>query len=208
MRSSPEPEAVAENLDAVDDAERERAVREGYDACPDLPEDFDGVEDDDGCPEGDTDGDGVLDYLDRCPDEAETINGFEDDDGCADEGPAKIVIEEGRLVILETIRFEPNSSRIDRDSHPIMNQIALTLRKYKEIDAIEIGGHTDITGPRGFNMRLSRDRARAVRNYLLDRGIKPARLRANGYGPDRPIADNGTEEGRAQNRRVEFLFKR
>jgi OmpA-OmpF porin, OOP family len=203
-----EPEAAAENLDAVDDAERERAVREGYDACPDLPEDFDGVEDEDGCPEGDRDGDGVLDYLDRCPDEAETINGFEDDDGCADEGPAKIVIEEGRLVILETIRFEPNSSRIDRDSHPIMNQIALTLRKYKEIDAIEIGGHTDSTGPRAFNMRLSRDRARAVRSYLLERGIKPARLRANGYGPDRPIADNGTEEGRAQNRRVEFLFTR
>jgi outer membrane protein OmpA-like peptidoglycan-associated protein len=207
-RSSPKPEEVAQNLDAVDDAERARAVRDGYDACPDLPEDYDGVEDDDGCPEGDADGDGVLDYLDRCPDEAETINGFEDDDGCKDEGPAKIVVEKGRLTILETIRFEPNSSVIDRESYPIMNQIALTLRKYREIEAIEIGGHTDSTGPHPFNMQLSRDRARSVRNYLLDRGIKPSRLRANGYGPDRPLATNDTDAGRAQNRRVEFLIVR
>ncbi len=196
------------SVDDVDDAERAAAIRGGYDACPDLPEDFDGIEDEDGCPEGDSDHDGVLDYLDRCPNEQETINGFEDDDGCEDEGPAQIVIEEGRLTILETIRFEPNSAKLDRRSDRIMEQIALTLRKHEEIKRLEIGGHTDITGPRGLNMRLSRERARSVRQWLLGRGIKPERLGARGYGPDKPVADNETEAGRAKNRRVEFILGR
>ena len=192
------------SVDDVDDAAREAAIRGGYDACPDLPEDYDGVEDEDGCPEGDRDRDGVLDYLDRCDGEAETINGFKDDDGCPDEGPAKILIEDGKITILETIRFELNSAKIDRSSYSIMDQIALTFRKHQEIQRIEIGGHTDSSGPRGLNVRLSRERARAVRQYLLGRGIPPARLSATGYGPDRPIADNQTDKGRAQNRRVEF----
>lgn len=194
------------SVDDVDDAAREAAIRGGYDACPKLPEDLDGIEDEDGCPEGDLDRDGVLDYLDRCPDEAETINGYKDDDGCADEGPAQIVVEEGRLVILETIRFEPNSSKIERSSHGILDQIALTLRAHDEIRGLEIGGHTDSTGTRGLNMRLSRERSRSVRLYLLEQGLKPGRVHARGYGPDKPIGDNNTEEGKAQNRRVEFLF--
>jgi OOP family OmpA-OmpF porin len=207
VRDEPGSDAGEEeptSVDDVDDAAREAAIRGGYDACPDLPEDFDGVEDEDGCPEGDRDRDGVLDYVDRCDGEAETINGYKDDDGCPDEGPAKIVIEEDKITILETIRFEPNSAVIDPDSYNIMDQIALTFRKHAEIERIEIGGHTDSTGPRGLNMRLSRERARSVRQYLLKRGIPPGRLSARGYGPDAPVADNATDEGRTQNRRVEF----
>lgn len=201
----PEEPGAVENVDAVDDAERAQAIRDGYDACPTLPEDLDGVEDDDGCPEGDADGDGVLDYLDRCEGLEETINGFADDDGCPDEGPAQIIVEDGKITILETIRFRPNSSEIDPDSHPIMNQIALALRKHRELDRIEVGGHTDNTGRREYNMRLSRARARSVRQYLLGRGLAPGRLSAQGYGPDKPIGDNNTDEGRGQNRRVEFI---
>jgi OmpA-OmpF porin, OOP family len=210
LESEPQPtsedgEEVPPSVDEVDDAAREQAIRGGWDACPDLPEDYDEVEDEDGCPEGDEDGDGVLDYLDRCADEAETINGFEDDDGCPDEGPAQILVEPGQISILETIRFQPNSSQLDPGSNPILKQIALTLRKHREIERIEIGGHTDSTGSRNLNMRLSRDRARSVRSYLLGRGIPPSRLSARGFGPDKPIADNNTDEGRARNRRVEFL---
>jgi len=205
--TQPEEPGAAANVDSVDDAERAQAIREGYDACPSLPEDLDGVEDDDGCPEGDEDGDGVLDYLDRCPHEDETINGFDDDDGCPDEGPAQIVVEGSKITILETIRFRPNSSEIESDSHPIMDQIALALRKHRELSLVEIGGHTDNTGPHEFNMKLSLARARSVRQYLLARGIKPERLAAQGYGPDRPIGDNTTDDGRAQNRRVEFIAK-
>jgi hypothetical protein len=69
----------------------------------------------------------------------------------------------------------------------------------------EIGGHTDNTGPREFNMQLSRARARSVRQYLIAHGIAPQRLGAQGYGPDRPLGDNNSEAGRAQNRRVEFV---
>jgi outer membrane protein OmpA-like peptidoglycan-associated protein len=88
-----------------------------------------------------------------------------------------------------------------------MDQIALTFRKHGEIERIEIGGHTDSTGPRGYNMRLSRERARSVRLYLLAHGIPPGRLSARGYGPDRPIGDNATDDGRTMNRRVEFQAK-
>jgi OOP family OmpA-OmpF porin len=200
-------DSSAESVDAVDDAAREAAIRGGYDACPDLPEDYDGVEDEDGCPEGDQDGDGVLDYLDRCPGEAETINGFEDDDGCKDEGPAQIIVEEGRITILETIRFEPNSVKLERSSSGILDQITLIMRKNEHIKRIEIGGHTDSTGSRELNMRLSRGRARTVRQYLIARGIAPSRLSARGYGPDTPVADNASDEGRTQNRRVEFLVR-
>jgi OOP family OmpA-OmpF porin len=200
-----EGEEIPPSVDDVDDKAREQAILGGYDACPDLPEDLDGDEDEDGCPEGDEDGDGVLDYLDRCSDQAETINGFEDEDGCPDEGPAQIIVEPGRITILGTINFRPNSSTLDPGSNDILNQIALTLRKHREIDHIEVGGHTDSTGPRSLNMRLSRDRAREVRRYLIGRGIPPARLSARGFGPDKPLADNQTDEGRSKNRRVEFL---
>jgi OOP family OmpA-OmpF porin len=69
---------------------------------------------------------------------------------------------------------------------------------------IEIGGHTDATGARATNLRLSLGRAMAVRAYLVSKGISPDRLVARGYGPDKPIADNKSVEGRAQNRRVEL----
>jgi outer membrane protein OmpA-like peptidoglycan-associated protein len=106
---------------------------------------------------------------------------------------------------LETIRFRPNSAEIETSSYPIVDQIALALRKHRELTLVEIGGHTDNTGPREFNMQLSRARARSVRQYLIEHGIAPQRLGAQGYGPDRPLGDNNSEAGRAQNRRVEFV---
>ncbi len=69
---------------------------------------------------------------------------------------------------------------------------------------IEIGGHTDATGARATNLRLSLGRAMAVRAYLVSKGVSPDRLVAKGYGPDKPVSDNRTVEGRAQNRRVEL----
>jgi OOP family OmpA-OmpF porin len=67
-----------------------------------------------------------------------------------------------------------------------------------------VEGHTDSTGPRAFNMDLSKRRAQAVVDYLVGKGVSPVRLTAKGFGPDRPIADNGTRLGRAKNRRVQF----
>jgi outer membrane protein OmpA-like peptidoglycan-associated protein len=195
-----------EDPDAAEQRRREDAAKRGYDACPNEPEDFDGIEDDDGCPEGDEDEDGVLDMYDRCPTEAEVINGFEDEDGCPDEGPARVIVEDGRIVILETIRFKPNSDELEPESEPILNQVTLVLKARKDIKRVSIEGHTDNTGSREVNQRLSTDRAKSVRQYLIDRGVAPARLESRGFGQDKPIGDNKTDEGRAQNRRVEFII--
>ena len=69
---------------------------------------------------------------------------------------------------------------------------------------VEVGGHTDNTGSRATNLALSQARAEAVRHYLVRHGVAADRLVARGYGPDSPVAGNGTREGRAQNRRVEL----
>jgi outer membrane protein OmpA-like peptidoglycan-associated protein len=73
----------------------------------------------------------------------------------------------------------------------------------KDDERIEIGGHTDNVGKPASNLKLSLDRANAVRDYLIGKGINPERLTAKGYGMTEPIAENNTEEGRAQNRRTE-----
>lgn len=70
---------------------------------------------------------------------------------------------------------------------------------------VEIGGHTDNVGSDESNMKLSHDRAKSVRNYLVKAGIKSERLEAKGYGETQAVADNETEEGRKANRRTEFV---
>jgi len=181
-------------------------VADARDTCPELAEDLDGNEDDDGCPEGDDDRDGVLDQDDTCPDEPETINGFEDDDGCPDEGPARVIIEEGQIRILENIEFESNSDRLRPESDSILDQIVLTMRAHPEVRRVRIEGHTDETGSRDLNMSLSRRRAAAVKRYLVQHGTESGRLESEGFGPDRPIDDNQSAAGRARNRRVGFVI--
>jgi len=83
--------------------------------------------------------------------------------------------------------------------------VAQVIRAHPELEKIYIEGHTDNRGGAEFNRNLSRRRAESVRNYFINRGVAPERLEARGYGPDRPIAPNTTAQGRAANRRVEFL---
>ena len=70
---------------------------------------------------------------------------------------------------------------------------------------MEIRGYTDNTGKKTANMKLSQSRAESVKAWLVKKGIAADRITARGYGPDNPIADNKTKEGRAQNRRIEFF---
>ncbi|NGM89203.1 OmpA family protein, partial [Parapusillimonas sp. SGNA-6] len=72
--------------------------------------------------------------------------------------------------------------------------------------SLKLAGHTDNTGSRELNLRLSKERAEAVKNYLVSKGANPSRIEATGYGPDQPIASNATAAGRQQNRRVEFTL--
>ena len=101
------------------------------------------------------------------------------------------------------ISFDPGASRIDSDAGETLDRIAEVMRECGEME-MEIGGHTDSQGSAEGNMRLSQRRAEAVQDALLARQVLVSGLVAQGYGEERPIADNATAEGREANRRIEF----
>ncbi|MFT3695574.1 MAG: OmpA family protein [Kofleriaceae bacterium] len=104
---------------------------------------------------------------------------------------------------LAGIGFELDSAVIAIDSAPIMDKAYELLSKHPEI-SVEISGHTSAEGDHDRNLHLSLQRAEAVKAYLVGRGISGDRIQTVGYGPDKPIGDNKTEDGRRQNRRIEF----
>lgn len=110
------------------------------------------------------------------------------------------------LLALEPIQFADSSAEITEASLATLSA-ALELLEADPEARLEIAGHTDDIGPAEGNQRLSQRRADAVRSWLLDNGIGADRLTAVGYGEDLPVADNGTAEGRAQNRRIEFVAR-
>lgn len=184
-------------------------VSDEEDECPGVPEDLDNDYDSDGCPEeeADDDRDGVPNSDDECPDEKETINGVDDDDGCPDGGPADVIYSDGQITTVKTIEFRVNSAEIDPESHKVVNQVALILKAHPEIKHVKVEGHTDDTGPREHNMRLSQARADSVKRYLVSRGVRPSRISTKGYGPDKPLQEGEDKEARAKNRRVEFVLE-
>ncbi len=113
-------------------------------------------------------------------------------------------IEIGKAVVLEGIVFESGKTTIVPSSVEVLLRALHTLRENPGIH-VEIRGFTDTDGSLTLNMRLSQRRAEAVRDWLIMRGIDAQRLTAKGFGPAFPIADNSTPEGRAKNRRIEFL---
>ena len=100
--------------------------------------------------------------------------------------------------------FGSESAELDEGSYDVLDKVYASLAYYTNLK-IEVAGHTDDRGGDDFNRKLSLDRARAVMNYLVSKGIDRNRIRARGYGMDRPVASNYTEEGRADNRRVEVI---
>lgn len=184
-------------------------IPDDVDQCPQVKEDFDSFEDGDGCPDPDNDQDGVPDEDDQCPTEKETINGREDYDGCPDEGEGVTeYVAEQRIEIKETIHFETAKADIKVESQWVLNQVALQILAHPEIELIRIEGHTDSVGAAPGNLALSQARAESVRNYIIGQNVDKARLEAIGFGEDRPIDSNDTIDGRARNRRVEFVIVR
>lgn len=165
------------------------------DACPNEPADTD-----DGCPIGDTDGDGLLDPDDKCPTDPETKNGFKDDDGCPDEVPEALVKFEGAI---EGITFATGKATIRKSSFPVLDNAASVLAEFPGV-RLEVSGHTDNVGSESSNKKLSRERADAVKAYLVSKGIGADRIETRGAGPSEPVADNKSRKGRAKNRRIEF----
>lgn len=142
-------------------------------------------------PEGDADQDGVVDSQDACPQSAPGAK--VDIKGC----------EIPEVVILKGVNFETASAKLKPESTATLDDVAASLNKHPEMQ-IEIAGHTDSRGSRALNQKLSQNRAASVLEYLVSQGVARDRLTAKGYGLSQPIADNATEEGRAQNRRVEL----
>jgi outer membrane protein OmpA-like peptidoglycan-associated protein len=202
-------------------------VTDDVDQCPDTPKgekvdakgcplpkdsDGDGVTDDkdkcpgtpkgekvdaSGCPlPKDSDGDGVTDDKDKCPG---TPKGTKvDANGCP-----QLFEETKTTLVLEGVNFETAKADLSPEAREVLDRVATSLAAYPEI-RVEVAGHTDSKGSRTYNVRLSQKRAESVRDYLVGKGIAADRMVAKGYGPDKPIATNDTEEGRAQNRRTEL----
>ena len=173
-------------------------IPDSSDQCPDVPEDKDGVEDKDGCPETDADSDQIPDAQDKCPTEPGPRSQIAEKNGCP-----LIKAGDDEIAILEPIEFEFGKAIIKPVSYPILDEVVKLMKARSKL-RIGVYGHTDNRGALELNMRLSKERARACLNYLAKNGIAANRLESEGFGPNKPIADNGTDEGRARNRRVEF----
>ena len=144
----------------------------------------------------DSDNDGVPDQIDQCPG---TLEGLATDNrGCASQSGG-----EPQALRLDDVNFELNSATLTAGSRATLQRVAEALRGEPNLRA-EIAGHTDSSGADDYNMRLSQQRADAVLTWLVGEGIERNRLQARGYGETQPVADNGTADGRARNRRVEF----
>ena len=182
-----------------------------YHGCPIPDSDQDGINDEEdscrlvpgsahyhGCPVPDRDRDGINDETDRCPDQPGPVS----NQGCPVLRTAMIKRAE---LVAANVMFQVNSSKLTKNSYPGIRELADSLKANPDLDLV-IEGHTDNTGSPSYNLELSRQRADAVKKALLKMGIEESRIEAKGYGDSKPIADNHTVSGRAQNRRVVFVF--
>jgi outer membrane protein OmpA-like peptidoglycan-associated protein len=176
-----------------------------FNGCPDT--DGDGITDaDDRCPDAkgtkemkgcpDKDGDGIADIDDRCPEEA----GIAANRGCPE---VKKEVLQVFTQALTGILFETGKDIIKPSSISILNNVVKIMND-NPVYNLAINGHTDNVGDDAMNLDLSQRRADAVKKYLADKGINPARMTSKGFGETMPVADNGTAAGRTRNRRVEF----
>lgn len=172
-------------------------ILDHQDKCPTVP----GLAELQGCPAVDTDGDGVPDHQDKCP----TVAGVAAEAGCPP-AKAKLNTATGKIDILEKVYFDTSKATIQDRSYPLLDEVAGVLKNHPELTRVVVEGHTDNTGAADFNTWLSGERAKAVKAYLVGKGIEAGRLDSKGFGPSKPVGDNKTKEGREQNRRVEFTI--
>ncbi len=179
-------------------ADRDKdGIVDAEDACPDVPGKKTGDPATNGC--ADRDGDGVFDPVDACPD----VPGIQDPDR-AKNGCPLARVEREQIRILQQVKFKTGSAEILPESHEVLAAVVKVLAEHPEIKKVRVEGHTDNVGGAAFNKRLSQRRAASVVKHLVGSGIDKGRLVARGVGLEAPIAPNDTDEGRRENRRVEF----
>ncbi len=188
-------------------------VPDPEDLCPDTPR---GVDvDENGCPL-DSDGDGVPDFKDQCPDTPEGVQ--VDESGCPFDSdkdgvpnfkdkcpktPQGAKVDKHGCWNSQVPLFDFDKSKIKPKYYNILDQVALVIKNNSGFK-VEIQGHADIMGTKEYNLKLSLRRAKAVRDYLVNKGVSEKRLEVKGFGYSRPRAPSDTEKGRSLNRRVEF----
>ena len=183
-----------------------------YQGCPIPDTDGDGINDEEdkcptvkglaryqGCPVPDTDGDGVNDEEDKCP----TRSGPASNQGCPE--IAKEVVEKVNMAA-KNVFFATGSYKLLAKSFKSLNDVAAIMAADESL-ILDIDGHTDEVGSNENNQTLSENRAGAVGEYLISKGVAESRTKSTGYGEDKPIADNKTAAGRAKNRRTEMTVR-
>ena len=166
-------------------------VNDDQDKCPGTPAGT--TVGSDGCAL-DSDGDGVIDDNDQCPG---TPAGVEvEANGCPKVGET--------LMTLEGVNFDFDSDNLTYESQAKLDEAVATLNANSLVN-VQVVGHTDSRGSESYNQGLSERRAAAVADYLTNNGVSGSRLSSAGMGESQPVADNSTEDGRYQNRRVELV---
>ncbi len=166
------------------------------DECPDVA----GAVENKGCPWPDTDKDGVVDREDDCP----TTPGLKELKGCP---PAPVLkVEEQKILekAFASLEFATGKDIIKSVSFKSLNELAGLMKQHATDWTLRLSGHTDNQGDAAKNMILSEKRAKAVKKYLMKKGVKEDKIIAEWFGQTVPIADNNTPEGRQKNRRVEM----
>jgi len=159
----------------------------------------------------DDDNDGVANKFDKCPGTPAATK--VDGSGCpltitqTIVKETTVVTEADRKIVRDAIsnlEFDLGKSTIRSRSYATLNRVASLL--IEKNFSLKLAGHTDNTGGRELNLRLSKERAESVKSYLVSQGVNASRVEATGYGPDQPISTNKTATGRQENRRVEFTL--
>ncbi|MDR6299863.1 OmpA family protein [Mesonia maritima] len=188
--------AGLESMNGCPDSDGD-GIKDGDDNCPNEA----GPRENDGCPYEDRDNDGVLDKDDQCPD----VAGTKANNGCP-EVTVEIINELNEYS--KTILFDLNKATIRTESYDALESIAEIMDEYPNT-VFHIEGHTDSSGSDSYNLKLSKERAASVRDYLVNKeNIDTDRVTSEGYGETRPIATNKTEAGRQKNRRVEVSLEK
>jgi OOP family OmpA-OmpF porin len=188
---TPPPGALLDAQGCAYDSDGDGVV-DGVDMCANTPA---GVSVDRvGCAL-DSDRDAVPDYLDLCP--ATPLGHIVDTDGCPLPGQ--------NLLTLRGINFGFDKAKLTDDAKLILERAVIVLKESDAIIKVRIEGHTDSRGTEEYNSVLSQKRAEAVETYLISRGVADERLIPVGMGENYPVASNLTDEGRSENRRVDFV---